>query len=85
MRFPGKRPVREGDRTTHGGTVMPVLHTWRIDGRRIARVGDAVMCPRCGPTTIVEGDATLRFAGAAVALHGHHTSCGATLIASLPA
>ena len=85
MRFPGKRPVREGDSTTHGGTVLPVSHRWRVDGRHVVRIGDAVTCPRCGPTTIVEGDATLHLGGIAVALHGHHTSCGASLIASLPA
>ncbi|HTV86033.1 MAG TPA: PAAR domain-containing protein [Dyella sp.] len=85
MQFPGKRPVREGDSTTHGGTALPVSHQWRIDGRHVVRVGDAVKCPKCGHTTIVEGDAYLRIGNRAVALHGHHTSCGATLIASLPA
>lgn len=85
MNFTGKRPVREGDRTTHGGTVMPVSHIWRVDGIRVVRVGDAVNCPSCGLTTIVEGEAQYQLCGNAVAMHGHRTSCGATLIASLQA
>ncbi|ULU23592.1 PAAR domain-containing protein [Dyella terrae] len=83
MLFPGKRPVREGDTTTHGGTVLNASHLWRIGGRRVVQVGDAVMCPSCGHTTIVEGDPLLRMAGVSVALHGHRTSCGALLLASL--
>lgn len=84
MHFPGKRPVREGDGTSHGGTVLAVSHLWRIDGRHVVCVGDVVICPKCGPTAIVGGDMNLRLGNKAVALHGHHTSCGAALIASLP-
>ncbi|MBH3346412.1 PAAR domain-containing protein, partial [Pseudomonas parafulva] len=42
-------------------------------------------CPKCGPTTIAEGDATWTIDGKPVALNGHATACGAKLIASLPA
>lgn len=85
MNFPGKRPIRHGDTTTHGGTVIVASSTLQIDDRRVAVVGVTVLCPRCGTTAIVEGDPCWRLSGARVALHGHRTSCGASLIASLPA
>jgi uncharacterized Zn-binding protein involved in type VI secretion len=84
MRFPGKRPIRLGDSTTHGGTVTSAQSQFIIDGLALAVVGDAVSCPKCGPTTIVQGDPVWQLDGAMVALHGHATACGATLIASLP-
>lgn len=82
MSFPGKRPILLGDRTTHGGTVVSARGQFSIDGRQVALQGDSVHCPRCGSTTIVQGDNALR-SGSAVALHDHATSCGARLISSL--
>ena len=38
-----------------------------------------------GVTTIVEGDPTWLIDGIPVALEGHKTSCGASLISTLPA
>lgn len=84
MRFPGKRPIRVGDTTTHGGTVLPVSHKFAIAGKSVVVKGDEVMCPRCGLTTITQGDAEWPLGGALVALHSYGTSCGATLISSLP-
>ncbi|WP_199099324.1 PAAR domain-containing protein [Dyella sp. ASV21] len=83
MNFPGKRPVRVGDETTHGGKVLPVSRPWRIDGRVVVIVGDQVACPHCGLTQIVEGDTTYLWQGQAVAMHSHRTSCGAQLLSSL--
>lgn len=84
MLFPGKRPVRLGDSTTHGGTVTSAQSHFTIDGLPVAVIGDRVACPKCGPTIIVQGDSTWQ-SGPMVALHGHVTTCGATLIASLSA
>jgi uncharacterized Zn-binding protein involved in type VI secretion len=84
MHFPGKRPIRHGDMTTHGGTVVVSSGTLMIGDRRVACVGATVMCPHCGPTTVVEGDPRWSLGHAQVSLHGHRTSCGASLIASLP-
>jgi len=82
MPFTSKRPVLLGDGTTHGGIVTSASGQFSINGRRVAVRGDSVQCPQCGTTTIVEGDETLK-SGAAVALHGHATSCGAKLISCL--
>lgn len=72
-----------GDRTTHGGTVVGASASSDTHGKRWARVGDHVTCPRCrGVHAIVEGDSTLIDDGMAVAYHGCKVSCGATLIAS---
>ncbi|WP_224006215.1 PAAR domain-containing protein [Paraburkholderia tropica] len=84
MHFPGKRPIRVGDSTTHGGTVLPSAHRLAIDGKQAAGLGDDVMCPLCGLTVITECDRSWRLGGTFVALHGHRTSCGASLISSLP-
>ena len=84
MRFPGKRPIRVGDSTTHGGTVLPTSHTLKIGEKEAAGLGDEVQCPRCGLTVITGCDRSWRLGGTFVALHGHGTSCGATLISSLP-
>jgi uncharacterized Zn-binding protein involved in type VI secretion len=74
-----------GDRTSHGGTVVEASASTDTHGRRIARVGDRVTCPRKGHgrlTTIATGDPTMLIDGKPVARHGDKCACGATLIAS---
>jgi uncharacterized Zn-binding protein involved in type VI secretion len=74
-----------GDKTDHGGTVLDGAPTTDTGGKRIARVGDKVSCPRKGhggTTTIVTGDPTCIIDGQPAARHGDKTACGATLIAS---
>lgn len=74
--------VRQGDRTTHGGTVLTGDSTFIIDGKAAARVGDLVLCPRCkGSFPIVSG-AHDAFSGQHIARHDDLTACGAKLIAS---
>lgn len=70
-----------GDKTSHGGTVVAGATTATTHGKQVARVGDKVTCPKCGNTTIAEGDNTMIVMGQPVARHGHKTACGATLIA----
>lgn len=55
-------------------------------GKQVARLGDKVTCPirGHGSCTIVEGDPNWSIDGIPVALEGHKTSCGASLISSLP-
>ncbi len=82
-----KRAIRLGDPTTHGGAVIKVAATQtNVMGRPLARVGDQCACPIPGHTAcaIVEGDADWTIDGVAVALEGHKTSCGASLISTLP-
>lgn len=85
MNFPGKRPIRLGDKTTHGGAVIAAPSRCSAGGIPIAVIGDAVSCPKCGPNAIAEGDSSWSIDGKPVALDGHATACGARLIASLPA
>jgi uncharacterized Zn-binding protein involved in type VI secretion len=73
-----------GDTTDHGGKVIEASGVTDTHGKRIARVGDKVMCPKKGhgATVIVSGDSTMVIDGQPVAYHGCKTSCGATLISS---
>lgn len=77
--------VRLGDSTSHGGAVVTASATHTISGIGIARVGDSVECPipGHGVNAIVEGAPNYLIGGRIVALHGHRTACGCTLIASL--
>ncbi|MEO7065636.1 MAG: PAAR domain-containing protein [Rhodanobacter sp.] len=70
-----------GDKTSHGGTVVGGSTVATTHGKQIARIGDKVTCPKCGPTVIASGDSTMIVNGQPVARHGDKTACGATLIA----
>lgn len=74
-----------GDSTSHGGVVLEGAATTLVNGKKVARVGDRVSCPRKGHTSavIASGDATTIVEGKPVARHGDTCSCGATLIASV--
>jgi len=71
-----------GDPTDHGGVVIGSTQTTDTFGKRLARVGDQVTCPKKGhgTTVIVTGDPTMIVDGAPVARHGDKCACGATLI-----
>lgn len=73
-----------GDATDHGGKVIQGAPTATINGIPIARLGDAVTCPKKGhgTTVIATGDANMLVDGKPVARHGDKTACGATLLAS---
>ncbi len=73
-----------GDQTDHGGVVVGAAGTTDTHGKRIARVGDQVTCPKKGhgTTVIVTGDPTMIIDGQPAARHGDKCACGATLIAS---
>lgn len=76
--------VRLGDKTTHGGVVITASPVHTVRGIGIARKGDMVACPLPGHGTnpIVEGCLVFTIGGRAVALHGHKTACGCSLISS---
>lgn len=74
-----------GDRTDHGGVVIGSAMTTDSHGKRLARVGDQVTCPKKGhggTTVIVTGDPTMIIDGQPAARHGDKCACGATLIAA---
>ena len=79
-----RRVIRIGDPTTHGGNVASAAGNYTIMGKNVARMGDACTCPIPGHNncTIAEGDPTYTIDGRPVALEGHKTSCGATLIST---
>jgi len=70
-----------GDATSHGGKVITGAPTTDTQGKRIARVGDQVTCPKKGHggvTIIATGDPTVLIDGKPAARHGDVTACGAT-------
>lgn len=80
----GRAQILIGDTTSHGGVVISGSPTTTVQGRPVARVGDMVTCPLCKPHVfpIIEGLPMFTDNHMAVALHGHKTACGATLIAA---
>ena len=75
--------IRQGDSTSHGGTVIEGSMADICHGKPIAYVGHKVHCPKCkGDFPIVEGVMTTTFYGKGVAIAGMKTSCGAVLVAS---
>ncbi|AFQ51644.1 PAAR domain-containing protein [Burkholderia cepacia] len=76
--------IRVGDRHTHGGRVESGAEISTVMGRAAARFGNACSCPIHGACTIAAGDAAFIVEGEAAAFDGHETSCGATLMSSIP-
>ena len=75
------RPIsREGDDTSHGGKIIRVTGTLSINGRRNARVGDWVHCPKHGDNQIVEPGGRVLDNGVPIVLHGCRSECGSTVI-----
>jgi uncharacterized Zn-binding protein involved in type VI secretion len=81
-----------GDTTSHGGHVITGSDVHTIGGKAIARLHDLVDCPEKYPdgrphgvNKIVEASPTVTIDGKHVALHGHRTECGCTLIGSTTA
>lgn len=81
----GKHVIRLGDPTTHGGVVVSASSDTKMFGKEVACLGDHVTCPikGHGSCVIAEGDPTWTIDGRHVALEGHKTSCGASLISTL--
>jgi len=54
-----------------------------MSGKPAARLGDAVACPQCGATALVQGSANVFFDGLPAATLGHACGCGATISAAV--
>ena len=78
--------IRVGDATSHGGQVVTGSGVSKVMDRPVARQGDQCICPMQGHQNcvIAEGDPTFIVDGKPAAFDGHKTSCGATLISSVP-
>jgi uncharacterized Zn-binding protein involved in type VI secretion len=88
----GKKIIVVGDNTDHGGKVISGSANHTIMGKRIARLGDIVWCPQYYPNKrphgmnkIIEGDDSYLVDGLPVALEGHKSECGCTLIGTMAA
>lgn len=78
--------IRLGDATDHGGKVITASSTMKVLGIPVAREGDLVSCPKKnhGINPIIEGESTFTDHGKKVALDGHKSACGCSLISSVP-
>lgn len=75
--------IRQGDTTSHGGTVLEGFSLYTVEGRAVAGMGHNVACPLCnGVFPIVQGNPTHTVNGVPLAYDGMLTACGATLVAS---
>ncbi|MDM8359318.1 PAAR domain-containing protein [Pandoraea communis] len=74
--------IFEGDTTSHGGKVLSGSGHIKINGRRSARKGDPISCPKHGRNEIVEGSDRIKDRGVPAALAGLRGRCGCILIAS---
>lgn len=86
-----KHPVKpmsafivEGDTTSHGGKVFGCASISIINGKRIARLGDMVSCPKCGGAypIVTSKNPGMDMNGRPPAFEGDKTACGATLVSS---
>ncbi|MGG1949283.1 PAAR domain-containing protein [Trinickia sp. NRRL B-1857] len=78
--------IRVGDATSHGGKVITGADASKVMDRPVGRQGDQCTCPIQGHQNcvIAEGDSAFIVDGKPAAFDGHKTSCGATLISSVP-
>ncbi|QXF33583.1 PAAR domain-containing protein [Photorhabdus luminescens] len=79
-----KNIIRQGDKTSHGGSVLAGDERFQVLGKGVARINDPVSCPMCGGhQSIAEGTSSVVGTNQqGLALEGMKTSCGAVLIAS---
>lgn len=78
--------VRLNDRLSSGGTVTSATSTMIIEGKRVALVGDEVICPveGHGVNYIIEGSTQWISDGKPVVTHRCACQCGCYVISSLP-
>lgn len=72
------------DKTTHGGVVITASENTFTDDRRVARIGDLVLCPiqGHGVNPIVTASPYVEIDGRRVARHHDLTACGSLLLSS---
>lgn len=76
--------IREGDRSSHGGTVLSSGASTHVGDIPIAYIGTMVSCPKCGGVypIVTSMNPFMSFNGRQAAFEGDRTACGATLISS---
>lgn len=75
-----------GDKTTHGGAVISASSTMIVNGKKVALVGDMVICPKDGhgSNPIIEGSTEWSSDGKAIVVDGCKCRCGCQVISSAP-
>jgi len=76
--------IRIGDTTSSGGKVIQGSSGVRFMGKEVSCLGDKVICPVHGKTTIAGGDDGSKILGKPIALHNQRCGCGCYLSTSLP-
>ncbi len=76
--------ARDGDTTSHGGTLIPVTTKTYVNGKLVITVTALHSCPEHGMTTVVTGSPNVFKEGMAVARIGDLCSCGATIVTGSP-
>ena len=71
--------ARVDDSISHGGKITGHASKTVVEGKLVARVGDAVMCNQHGLQQIISGSPKFIVEGKAVARIGSAVSCGATV------
>ena len=71
-----------GDSLNNGGTVITGRQNPELNLDLFAAVGDKVICDIHGESEIIEGTPNASIDNRAIALEGHKTLCGCSLVAS---
>lgn len=75
--------IRQGDTTSHGGTVLEGFPFYTVEGRAVAAMGHKVACPLCkGVFPIAQGNPTHTCNGVPLAFEGLIASQSSTTHAS---
>jgi uncharacterized Zn-binding protein involved in type VI secretion len=74
------KAARLGDAHSRGGTIVEASPDVYVNGKRVARVGDAIICPFHGRNKIMSGSSKVFANSKAVAHVGSKCECGATII-----
>lgn len=74
-------PVRESDKTTHGGVVKRGSASFKLGGHRVALLGDIVTCPKHGDNPIIEHGEGYKEGGRKWVVDQCRTQCGSVVIA----
>jgi uncharacterized Zn-binding protein involved in type VI secretion len=83
MHHAGRRVIRLGDKTDHGGKVISVSSSTIVMGIEAALAGDMTQCPKCKGNFPIKPDGQgAQHNGKPYAYDNDLTACGAKLIAS---
>lgn len=71
--------ARINDEISHGGFIIEGSPNVEVNSRKVARLGDDVICNVHGPQIITSASSTVKANGIGVARLGDSISCGAVI------